>query len=154
MEKGVLGKTRKFKNGSVHETASGKLMIVDRYLSEDGKVWLRYQWLSGENEGKTEENKEENINASLYKFKISRGFKELIEIESSDTITPKDNFDKLNDMDEKIDWIVNVYKEKTERINSLETLIKDQYVILEKVLEKLSVELDNRMILQKLIEKM
>lgn len=74
MIKGELGKTRKYFNGSTHEVASGKFKIVDRYLNyTTGKVYLKYEWISGDRKGIVESNKEENINASLYKFRQSRG---------------------------------------------------------------------------------
>lgn len=83
-----LGKSRKYATGSVHENATGKFQILDRFL-EDGVVMQRFQWLTGEKEGQIEENKEENMNASIYKYEQSRGLLGAIE-ENKEVVTLQD----------------------------------------------------------------
>ncbi|PEA53425.1 hypothetical protein CON64_18445 [Bacillus pseudomycoides] len=61
-----LRKSRKFYVGSVHEIASGKFEIIDRYLGEDDYVWLKYKMLDS---GEVIENREVNVNSNLYKFR-------------------------------------------------------------------------------------
>lgn len=60
-----LRKSRKYFKGAVHEIASGKFEIINRYLGEDGYVWLKYKMLNSE---EVIDNREVNVNANIYKF--------------------------------------------------------------------------------------
>jgi hypothetical protein len=161
MEKGVLGKTRKYKQGTIHENASGKFMIIERFMGEDNRPWLKYQWLSGLNEGKIEENKEENINASLYKFRMSRGLKDPIELKPHEIVTPMDNHEKILELIEKMDHIAGIAQERSQKIDQIEYLVLQQNAMVEELTNLVKSDLDNRTLLnkqqeltQKLIEKM
>jgi hypothetical protein len=69
-----LGASKKFTKGTIHENASGRFMILDRFADEDGSTpMLEFQWLSNDKEGQTEINKEINVNSSIHKFQVSRG---------------------------------------------------------------------------------
>ncbi|ENQ3106423.1 hypothetical protein ACEOWJ_002448 [Bacillus cereus] len=61
-----LRKSRKYYASSVHEIASGRLEILDRYIGEDKQVWLKYKMIDT---GEISENREVNINSSIYKFR-------------------------------------------------------------------------------------
>lgn len=60
-----LRKSRKYYVSSVHEIASGRLEILDRYIGEDKQVWLKYTMIDT---NEVSENREVNINSSIYKF--------------------------------------------------------------------------------------
>lgn len=71
-----LGVSKKYANGTVHETATGRFVVLDRFADEDDEKnipMLEFQWLSGEREGKVETNREMNMAASIHKFQTSRG---------------------------------------------------------------------------------
>ncbi|KRE33412.1 hypothetical protein [Paenibacillus sp. Soil724D2] len=71
-----LGVSKKYANGTIHETATGKFMVIDRFADEDddsNTAMLEFQWISGEKEGKTEINRESNMAANIHKFQTSRG---------------------------------------------------------------------------------
>lgn len=71
-----LGISKKYAKGTVHETATGRFTILDRYADEDDDKsipMLEYQWISGEKDGQVETNREMNIAASIHKFLASRG---------------------------------------------------------------------------------
>ncbi|WP_242225021.1 hypothetical protein [Bacillus cereus group sp. BfR-BA-01380] len=61
-----LRKSRKYYVSSVHEIASVRLEILDRYIGEDKQVWLKYKMIDT---GEISENREVNINSSIYKFR-------------------------------------------------------------------------------------
>lgn len=161
MEKGVLGKTRKYIKGSIHENASGQFMILDRYLGNDNKPWLKYQWLSGVNEGKIEENKEENTNASLYKFKVSRGIKDTIEMTAQEVITPNQIFQLVQEIHEIVTSFNDERRELVKRINDLEGELKEHNTLMDKLLmmsdttqKTLSLLMERNNFVNKLIDKM
>jgi hypothetical protein len=161
MEKGVLGKTRKYKNGSIHENASGKFMILDRYQGEDGKAWLKYQWLNGMSEGKVEENKEENINASLYKFKVSRGIKESIEMDDSEVVTPnqifqlvEDNNRILNIFEDNRTGLINELKRLEDKVSEQQTQIEKLLLILNQNQKTMDMILTQTTLVNKLVDKL
>lgn len=126
-----LGKSKKYANGSIHENASGTFQILDRYLSPEGVVMLKIEWLTGSNAGQIEDNKEENVNASIYKYEQSRGLLGSIE-ENKDVVTLKDIYDLLEDMhrinkiyEEDRRAIVNERKLMEEKLHAQTTLISD-----------------------------
>jgi hypothetical protein len=59
-----LGESRKYANGTIHENASGKFMIKDRFMDDDGVIMLEIEWLSGDKVGQIETNKEVNISSN------------------------------------------------------------------------------------------
>jgi hypothetical protein len=133
MEKGTLGKTRKYKSGSVHENASGKFMILDRYLGDDGRAWLKYQWLNGTKEGQIEDNKEENINASMYKFRVSRGIKD-IDDQDSEVIIPNQIFQLVEENNAILEGYAEDKEFLTNQILELQKQIINQNMVIEKIL--------------------
>lgn len=71
-----LGVSKKYANGTIHETATGKFIVLDRFVEEDDEnsnAILEFQWMSGDREGKIETNREMNIAANIHKFQTSRG---------------------------------------------------------------------------------
>ena len=63
-----LNVSKKFANGTVHENGTGQFVILDRFEGEDGRPWLKLEWLSGDRVGKIETHKESNVNTSMHKF--------------------------------------------------------------------------------------
>jgi hypothetical protein len=54
-----LGVSKKYANGTIHENATGRFMIIDRFAEEDDDKnvpILEFQWISGEKEDKVETN--------------------------------------------------------------------------------------------------
>lgn len=71
-----LGVSKKYANGTIHETATGQFVVLDRFADEDDEQaipMLEFKWISGEKEGKTETNREMNMAANIHKFQTSRG---------------------------------------------------------------------------------
>lgn len=64
-----LRESRKYKIGTIHEIASGKFEIIDRYLAEDGHIMLKYKMLET---GEVIDNREVNVASNLYKFRMKR----------------------------------------------------------------------------------
>lgn len=89
-----LGVSKKYAKGMVHETATGRFVILDRYADEDDEKsipMLEYKWLTGDREGKVETNREMNIAASIHKYLASRG-RPTIMSESPKTIEDEISF--------------------------------------------------------------
>lgn len=139
-----LGKSKKYANGSVHENASGTFQIIDRYLSSEGIVMLKVEWLTGEKAGQQEENREENINASIYKYEQSRGLLGTI-IENKEVVTMKDLQAELNEVKEELKLVRGILLEHVEidktikNVNSnLEKALQAQSNIMVDVVKQLS----------------
>jgi hypothetical protein len=98
-----LGKSKKYANGSIHENATGQFQVVDRFLSNEGIVMLKIEWLTGEKAGQFEENREENINASIYKYEQSRGLLGHIE-ENNDVVSLRDIYNTAQECCRILKW--------------------------------------------------
>jgi uncharacterized coiled-coil protein SlyX len=109
------GFSRKYPKGAVHELATGKFEILDRY-KEDNRTLLEYKWLTGEKAGQVEINKEININASLHKFRVSR---------NRPTIQP------FEPSVEKIDQVLEIVKSNQTYLDELDHQIKHMNVVIE-----------------------
>lgn len=129
-----LGKSKKFANGTIHENASGQFLILDRFL-KNNVITLRFEWLTGEKAGTIEENKETNMNASIYKYQVSRG---LIDGEEPvKTLTPTDVYEVA----EKCLDILRIYQQDRQLIlksNEQMALILEKQ---EKLIEQISRDL-------------
>jgi uncharacterized coiled-coil protein SlyX len=142
-----LGKSRKYYTGATHENASGKFQILDRYLGDDEKPWLKFQWLSGDKEGEIEENKEENINASLYKFRVSRGMQVVGDgyTESGDPpVTLKDIHDKVENIGQRIAVFEERHQAGRDRIKKYEDMMKHQQDVIDDIMKR--VEENHRLV--------
>lgn len=150
MKKDELGISRKFANGTVHENATGMFMIMDRYLGEDNKPWLKFQWLSGTKVNGIEENKEENVNATLHKFKTTRGIKESSRLNSAEAFNPAEMLDRLDNMQNMMielremtkaiheqGQLLQKFGERIEEATSNRKLIESQQDIMSKLVEKM-----------------
>jgi chaperonin cofactor prefoldin len=111
--------SKKFANGTIHENGSGQFKILDRYL-ENNIIMLKYQWLSGENEGKTDVNKEINVNASIWKFKKVRG----LVGNSQKNEGSHDEF-SLQDVMDRLDSTFDHFDKLQEQMHSLQKQLKD-----------------------------
>jgi hypothetical protein len=129
-----LGTTRKYADGTIHENASGRFVILDRYL-EDDTIMLKFKWLDGDNEGQIDTNKEKNISASIHKFQVSRGRQ------------PRIGY-FAEGQDEKLDTILdymNFFKENVVTNNELEeytTYVKEQLLTREEITHYFETRLD------------
>jgi hypothetical protein len=126
-----LGKSKKYANGSTHENASGSFQVLDRYLSQEGIVMLKIEWLTGDKAGQVEENREENINASIYKYEQSRGLLGNID-PNKEVVKMTDIYEELMEnrrmldvLTEEMHWRQNANKEYTKVMKDLTTQIKD-----------------------------
>ncbi|WP_066303949.1 hypothetical protein [Bacillus sp. FJAT-29814] len=147
--------SKKFANGTIHENASGRFQILDRFL-ENNVIMLKYQWLHS---GEIEVNKEVNINASLWKFQKSRGLIDSPEYTPHiDAVTPADNHELLEqllnlesdaskqrqDIKEQIDLLNEKVLQQSTAINHLVELVtRNQQILAEFVKER---ELVNKLI--------
>lgn len=111
--------SKKYANGSIHENGSGQFKILDRYL-ENNIIMLKFQWLSGENEGKIDVNKELNVNASIWKFKKVRG----LVGNSQKNEWSHDEF-SLQDVMDRLDSTFDQFEKLEEQIHSLQKQLKD-----------------------------
>jgi anion-transporting ArsA/GET3 family ATPase len=124
--------SRKYANGSIHENGSGKFEILDRY-SENNIKMLKYKWLTGENEGTIETNKEVNVNASIWKFKKVRGL-----TDSDKKNQPSVDDDLLQEIIEKLDEIQEFQNE----FRNFQVANSDTQQSMVEVHEKLSKQTD------------
>lgn len=158
-----LGVSKKYANGTIHETATGKFIVLDRFAEEDddkNTPMLEFQWTSGEKEGKIEVNREMNMAASIHKFQTSRGkptivsepqriehnvpFMEKIDASYEMTLNTQKG---LNEALNKLDMMFNIMQQQEETIARLTdqmTKMADQNTLLNKQQDTLN----------KLIEKM
>jgi hypothetical protein len=142
-----LGVSKKYTKGSVHETASGRFTILDRYADEDDDKnipMLEYQWLSGDKEGQVETNREMNISASIHKFQTSRGIPTI-------QAEPK-MIDEEISFVEKIDKTYEVLKNLTEHFSQDEVKINMITNGLEKLDEVLDMHKYNRQHVEKAVQ--
>ncbi|WP_108669080.1 hypothetical protein [Peribacillus acanthi] len=123
--------SKKFANGTIHENGSGRFKVLDRYL-ENNIIMIKYQWLTGENEGKVEVNKEVNVNASIWKFKKVRGLignsqeHEVRDETNTDHIieTINSRFDYFHTLEEQIHSLQKQIKGLNDSVTSLLELTK------------------------------
>lgn len=137
-----LGISRKFADGTVHENASGQFRILDRYLEDlDGKqeIMLQFEWITGDNKGQIEVNKEKNINASIHKFKVSRG------------LPARTNFGvDTNEVMEKLDEVLDAAEHMQENqltkhhFDKIIELIEERHLTTEEFTETVTRLLSNR----------
>lgn len=81
-----LKESKKFAIGSVHENGGGKFEILKRWYDEKSEnVMLEYKFLES---GKIEENKEVNVNASIWKWRRMRGLPTKLEDEGTSISRP------------------------------------------------------------------
>ncbi|SEN18709.1 hypothetical protein [Paenibacillus sp. OV219] len=121
-----LGVSKKYTKGSVHETATGRFVVLDRFAEEDDEKntpMLELQWLSGDKEGKTEVNREMNMAASIHKFQSSRGLP---------TITTETRM-----IDEEITFV-----EKIDRLFSICSNLQDHFAYDALKVERINQTLD------------
>lgn len=65
-----LKESKKYAIGSTHENGGGKFEIIDRWFDDKtDTIMLKYKF----EDGKVEENKEANVNASEWKWRKVRG---------------------------------------------------------------------------------
>jgi hypothetical protein len=137
--------SRKFAKGVIHETASGKFMVLERFL-KDTVLMIKIQWLDT---GVIEENKEVNLSASIYKFQKSRGLIDATDSQkSSDVVT-------LQDIKECIDKLFETLALRTDLLqDALEKIKENRYTL--KIQHEMIEEQNRRInkIMDKLIEKM
>ncbi|WP_129691127.1 hypothetical protein [Gottfriedia acidiceleris] len=144
--------SRKYANGTVHETASGKFKVLDRYL-KDGVIMIKLQWLES---NVIEENKEVNVSASIYKFQKSRGMNE------NSALSQPVEVQLLHDIKTSLDRLFEILDIRTELLNhALEKIDENRKKIDEnretlKTQQKMIEEQNKRIntIVDKLIEKM
>jgi hypothetical protein len=138
-----INPSRKYANGTEHETASGKFIVLDRYLKHDF-IMLKIQWLES---GLIEEKKEVNISASIYKFQKNKEFKQstLNSIEVISLQDIKESFTRLFDI---IDLRTQLLNEAIKKINENKLALKKQQETIENQNKRINDILD------KLIEKM
>lgn len=132
---GTKRKSKKFANGTVHENASGQFMIMDRYTKDD-VIMLKFQWLTGAKAGKIEDNKESNINASIYKYQVSRGLLD-DEDEQSRNITPAEVYVVA----EKCLDILRIYQEDRQKVlndnKRMSEILEQQFKLIDEITQEL-----------------
>jgi hypothetical protein len=133
-----LGKSRKYANGSIHENATGKFQVLDRYLSDEGIVMLKLQWLSGDKEGEIEDNKEENMNASIYKYEQSRGLIGKIE-ENKDVVTLGDIYEIVVENQRILKW----YEEDRRAVTNILEVMENKLISQGKLIAELATHLND-----------
>ncbi|MFF2878368.1 hypothetical protein ACFVR2_18815 [Gottfriedia sp. NPDC057991] len=143
-----IGKSKKYANNSIHENASGTFIILDRYKKDDD-IMLKFEWLSGENTGQVDENKEVNINSSIHKFQVSRG-----NVTIQDTPKAEPIFDKIGQI---LDVVKGIPDDRM-KLETLLTLLDKQQNTLEALAEQVARLQQDRDALfvkqQQLIEKL
>lgn len=166
--------SRKYATGTIHETATGKFVILDRFKNEEGEITLEFQWLSGEYEGKVDHNKEVNINATIHKFQVSRG----ITPQTMPNTRQEPFIEKINDIHEsvlmyepiieKIDEILETVSqshearetlrvkldEMTETIRMQQTMIQALTETIDRTLERATLMEKQQSMMEKLIDKL
>lgn len=115
MTKVGLGKSEKYKIGSVHENGTGMFEITDRFLDSNVPM-LEYRWLNGDKEGKIEKNKEANVNASIWKFQKVRGLIPSSKKDVTSTSEIKDDIKILLDNQDEFKSHINVFLDTIETI--------------------------------------
>lgn len=103
-----LGISRKYQMGAIHELATGKFEITDRFKDKNGNVMLEYKWITGDKTDRVETNKETNLNASLHKYRISRG---------------KPTIQRFDNMGERMDYMENRLDEIEDKIDEVFQLV-------------------------------
>ncbi|PEJ59052.1 hypothetical protein CN692_06120 [Bacillus sp. AFS002410] len=144
--------SRKYATGTIHETASGKFKVLDRYL-QDGVIMIKLQWLKSDI---IEENKEVNVSASIYKFQKNNG------VNDNTALSQPLEVQLLHDIKSSLDQLFEVLDLRTELLNhALEKIDENRSKIDEnretlKSQQKMIEEQNRRIntIVDKLIEKM
>lgn len=158
-----LGTSKKYANGTIHETATGKFMVLDRYAEEDDEKnipMLEYQWISGDKEGKVEQNREMNMAASIHKFATAKGkptivaepqriehnvpFMEMIEATYAKVVSNQNAVDTALD---RLDWMMKTMNEQQKtiatlteqlvKLNDSNALLLKQQATMDKLIEKM-----------------
>lgn len=106
-DKGRLGTSRKFIKGFTHHNATGEFEVIERYRGEDTKPWLSIKWLTGKRAGQVEHHKEENINSTLYRYRVSRGMQNVGDTKGQ----------TIQDLVETVDRIERMLKVVVDRLN-------------------------------------
>lgn len=148
--------SRKYANGTIHENASGRFTVLDRFLGKDGIIYMKIQWLST---GKIETNKEVNISASIWKFDKAHGkVNPPEEQEPLPEITLQDLYEVVTENREFQEDRLNHFMEHMEQIHEK---VVSQADTIEQLLRKLEIafkeigELNRKYDLsEKLIDKM
>lgn len=127
--------SKKYANGTIHENASGRFQILDRFLGKDGIIYMKIQWLST---GQLETNKEVNISASIWKFEKAHGkLKPVEEKEPLPAITPADTYEKLCELEEFLKQEHEDRKTYQEHFLELLNNFQKQDIIIKEMLTKL-----------------
>jgi uncharacterized coiled-coil protein SlyX len=141
--------SKKYANGTIHENASGKFQVLDRFLDEDGKtIIIKIQWIET---GTVEVNKEVNISASIWKFQKSRG------IIDSPTYLPPIDAVSLSDIKDSIEHLSQHLKEANQgridfqtRIQETNMILTQQQIVIGQLLEMVTANQDT---VKQLVEK-
>lgn len=156
MAKG-LKESKKWSVGSIHENGGGKFEILERWFDEDtNSIMLKYKFLEN---GRVEENKEDNVNSSEWKWKKVRGLTGKTENQQSgeSNYSSLDLEEHIEDMYERVE---KLFAENGRNVNNINANVSDIQKTITEMMSIIKVQqkqidalISDRGIINKLLEK-